>query len=178
LDTFFARHCEERSNLFQYFVILSGAKDLFFNKHGVYPLLAAGGPVTFFVVVCFFKVLKMASPFVATKVTKKASPEMLLCRTRPLPCKAGRTTGCNYFALLRSRNPELQQKLAMPLQPHRPPSFYPLSPEAYLLTRKKEIPGILKSNKSWFRQYPLSSEAYLLTEKGKRLFPINNSLNH
>jgi hypothetical protein len=33
-------------------------------------------------------------------------------------------------------DPALQQKLAMPLQPHRPPSFCPLSPEAYLLTEK------------------------------------------
>ena len=31
----------------------------------------------------FFLVLKKASPYVATKVTKKASAEMLLCRTRP-----------------------------------------------------------------------------------------------
>jgi len=48
--------------------------------------LAAGGPVT----------------FVATKVTKKASAERLLCRTGPLLCKSDRTTDCNYFALLRS----------------------------------------------------------------------------
>jgi hypothetical protein len=45
---------------------------------GVYPLLAAGGPDT----------------FVATKVTKKALAERLLCRTLPLPFKADRTTGC------------------------------------------------------------------------------------
>jgi hypothetical protein len=31
-----------------------------------------------------------------------------------LPCKPGRTTGCNYFALLRTHPPELLQKLAMP----------------------------------------------------------------
>jgi hypothetical protein len=68
---------------------------------GVYPLLAAGGPVTFFVVVCFFKVLKMASPFVATKVTKKASAEMLLC-PQTFAQQTRQNQGCNYFALLRS----------------------------------------------------------------------------
>jgi hypothetical protein len=31
----------------------------------------------------------------------------------------------------------LLQKLAMPLQPHCPPLFCPLSPEAYLLTREE-----------------------------------------
>jgi hypothetical protein len=52
------------------------------------------------------------------------------------PCKPGRTTGCNYFALLRALLPRLLQKLAMPLQPHCPPSFCPLSPETGLLTEK------------------------------------------
>jgi hypothetical protein len=33
--------------------------------------------------------------------------------------------------------PMLLQKLAMPLQPHCPPLFCPLSPEAYLLTREE-----------------------------------------
>jgi hypothetical protein len=32
----------------------------------------------------------------------------------------------------------LLQKLAMPLQPHRPPLFCPFSPEAYLLTGREE----------------------------------------
>jgi len=52
----------------------------------VYPLLAAGGPVT----------------FVATKVTKKAVTRNASLRSWPLLCKAARTTGCNYFAPLRS----------------------------------------------------------------------------
>src|SRR4051812_29989846 len=39
---------------------------------------------------------------------------MLLCRTRPLPCKADRATGCNYFAPRCSHSPSLLQKLAMP----------------------------------------------------------------
>jgi uncharacterized damage-inducible protein DinB len=50
----------------------------------------------------------------------------------------------------------------MPLQPHRPPSFYPFSPETFLLTEKpttlnnhsskKRILPILKSQKSRFRK--------------------------
>ena len=48
------------------------------NKHVAYPLLAAGGPVT----------------FVATKVTKKAFSRNASFRSLPLPCKAARTTGC------------------------------------------------------------------------------------
>jgi hypothetical protein len=34
--------------------------------------------------------------------------------------------------------PALQQKLAMPFQPHRPASFCPLSPEVYLLREEKK----------------------------------------
>ena len=45
--------------------------------HGVYPLLAAGGPVT----------------FVATKVTKKAVSRNASLPHEPLPCKSARTTG-------------------------------------------------------------------------------------
>jgi hypothetical protein len=43
--------------------------------------------------------------------------------------------------------PALQQKLAMPLQPHRPPSFCPLSPEAYLLTEACQINPQLTINR-------------------------------
>jgi hypothetical protein len=57
------------------------------------------------------------------------------------PCKAVRTTGCNYFALLRSRFPMLLQKFAMPLQPHGPSLFCPLSPEAFLLTEGRKDAG-------------------------------------
>jgi hypothetical protein len=39
--------------------------------------------------------------------------------------------------------PTLQVRLAMPLQPHSPPLFCPLSPEAYLLTEKKKLRDIL-----------------------------------
>jgi hypothetical protein len=78
----------------------------------------------------------MASPYVATKVTKKASAERLLCRTMPLPRKSDRTTGCNYLPRFAHARPSASAKLAMPLQSHRPPSFCLLSPEAYLLTGK------------------------------------------
>ena len=95
---------------------------------GVYPLLAAGGPVT----------------FVATKVTKK-----VVTRNASLPHMAfvrqtGQNQGCNYFAPLRSHNPALQQKLAMPLQPHRPPLFCPFSPEAVLLTGEKTLNYVIE----------------------------------
>jgi hypothetical protein len=46
--------------------------------------------------------------------------------------------GLQLFAPLRSHKPLLQQKLAMPLQPHRPPLFCLLSPEAYLLTGRSD----------------------------------------
>ena len=77
-----------------------------------------------------------------TKVTKKSSRQIgffaALASPKPslaLPCKAGRTTGCNYFALLRSLLAPLLQKLAMPLQPHVPALFCPFSPEADLLRK-------------------------------------------
>jgi hypothetical protein len=38
---------------------------------------------------------------------------------KPSPCKTIRTTGCNYFARLRSLIPKLLQKLAMPLPTHK-----------------------------------------------------------
>jgi hypothetical protein len=86
-------HCEVRSNLFRTIRVL----------YGVYPLLAAGGPVT----------------FVATKVTKKA-----FSRNASLPHKAfapqsGQNQGLQLFAQLRSLKPPTSAKLAMPLQPHK-----------------------------------------------------------
>jgi len=91
-------------------------------KHGVYPLLAAGWPVT----------------FVATKVTKKASAERLLCRTGLCPANRAEPRTAIILPHFVCANPTLQQKLAMSLQPHYPPLFCPLSPEAYLLTEKKK----------------------------------------
>ncbi|MDB5149810.1 MAG: hypothetical protein JWQ57_3830 [Mucilaginibacter sp.] len=49
-----------------------------------------------------------------TKVPKKSSQQIGFFAHKPLPCKTDRTTGCNYFAPLRTRSPELLQKLAMP----------------------------------------------------------------
>jgi len=93
--------------------------------------LAAGGPVT----------------FVATKVTKKA-----VSREASLPHMAfapqiRQNHGLQLFcATAFAYFPPLQQKLAMPLQPHRPASFCPLSPEAYLLTEEKN--SCISLNKS------------------------------
>ncbi|MET3503072.1 hypothetical protein ABIC45_004709 [Mucilaginibacter rubeus] len=39
---------------------------------------------------------------------------------RAFTCKPARTTGCNYFALLRSLQPLLLQKLAMPFRTRNP----------------------------------------------------------
>ena len=56
--------------------------------HGAYPLLAAGGPVT----------------FIATKVTKRSSQQKCFFAAPGLARKSVRTTGCNYFAQLRTHN--------------------------------------------------------------------------
>ncbi len=55
----------------------------------------------------------------------------------PLPCRSGRTTGCNYFALP-ALSPCFCKNLLCPCSRTRPPLFYPLSPEAYLLTKRGE----------------------------------------
>jgi len=55
------------------------------------------------------------------KKQKIKSAEMLLCRTWPLPCKSGKTTGRKILPCYRSRRPALQQKVTMPLPTHYPP---------------------------------------------------------
>jgi len=85
-------HCEARSNPQQ------AGNDL--CSMGLHRrALGRAGPVTFFLI--------KKQP--KNQVSREASfPH------RPLPCKPGRTTGCNYFSLLRTHSPELLQKLAMP----------------------------------------------------------------
>jgi hypothetical protein len=53
----------------------------------------------------------------------------------PLPCKPARTTGCNYFAPLRPLKPSFCKNLLCPFLPTNPPSFCPVSPKAFLLTK-------------------------------------------
>ena len=93
--------------------------------YGVYPLLAAGGPL-----LCSHKVTKglvirnASLPHKGLYPANRAEPRAAII----LP----------YFVRI---NLTLQQKLAMPLQPHSPPSFCPLSPEAYLLTGRRNNKG-------------------------------------
>jgi hypothetical protein len=47
-------------------------------------------------------------------VPKKSSQQIGFFAHKPLSCKTNKTTGCNYFAPLRSHIPTLLQKLAMP----------------------------------------------------------------
>jgi hypothetical protein len=47
-----------------------------------------------------------------------------------------KTTGCKQLPHFVRSYQILLQIFAMPLQPHRPPSFYPFPPETYLLTEK------------------------------------------
>ncbi|NOW94877.1 hypothetical protein FHW89_001532 [Mucilaginibacter sp. SG564] len=88
------------------------------GMYGADPLLAAGGPL-----LC------------SHKVTKGLSAEMLLCARGLCPANQAEPRAaiiCPASHPLASAS----AKLAMPLQPHRPPSFYPLSSEAVLLTGK------------------------------------------
>jgi len=95
-----------------------------------------------------------------TKVTKKSSRQggffaarpSPACLSLPLPCKASRTTGCNYFAPLRPLVPWLLQKLAMPLQPHKAtivlPAFARSLPADGRGKRSKTVEGKKQDGKS------------------------------
>jgi len=73
------------------------------------------------------------------KVTKGLSAEMLLCRTGLYAAKRAEPQAAKpYLYFIRSSS-FLQVRFAMPLQPHNPPSFCPLSPEAVLLVGKRRI---------------------------------------
>jgi hypothetical protein len=58
---------------------------------------------------------------------------MLLCRTWPLPCKSGKTTGYVLLPGCRSRNATTSAKSLMPFATTPGHQFYLLSPEAFLL---------------------------------------------
>jgi hypothetical protein len=71
---------------------------------GVYPLLAAGGPDT----------------FVATKVSKKAFSRNASLPHKAFALQSRQNHGLQLFCSTSFAHfPTLQQKLAMPLQPHR-----------------------------------------------------------
>jgi len=89
------------------------------------------------------RVLGRAWPgtFVASKVPKKACSRKASLRTprpksttRPLPCKTNRTTGCNYFAPIRTP-PSFCKNLLCPCSRTFPTLFCPFSPEADLLRK-------------------------------------------
>jgi len=75
----------------------------------------------------------VAVTFVATKVTKKASAEMLLCALSLCLANQSEPRAAIICPAALSQSPA-SAKLAMPLRPHSPPLFCPLSPEAVLLT--------------------------------------------
>jgi hypothetical protein len=64
---------------------------------------------------------------------------MLFCRTKPLPCKSGKTWAAVFSRRYRSllALASVKSRYALPLRT-RPPSFCLLSPEAVLLTGKSK----------------------------------------
>jgi hypothetical protein len=72
--------------------------------------------------------------FLDKKKQKSSQQEMLLCRTGPLPCKSGKTSGCKILPAVAPTRPALQQKITIPLPLHTVRQFYLISPEADLLT--------------------------------------------
>ncbi|MGN8068085.1 hypothetical protein [Mucilaginibacter sp. SG564] len=61
---------------------------------------------------------------------------MLLCAHGLCPANQAEPGLLTLTSTSFAHYPTLQARFAMPLQPHRPPLFCPLSPEAYLLTGK------------------------------------------
>ena len=86
------------------------------NKFELVALLAAPWPVT----------------FVATKVTKNASADRLLCRTGLRPANRSEPRAAIICPASRPLVPA-SAKLAMPFHHTKPASFCPFSPEADLL---------------------------------------------
>ncbi len=59
---------------------------------------------------------------------------MLLCRTRPLPCKSGKTGAAIFLPIALPLKAYAAVKICYALPRTRPPSFCLISPEAVLLT--------------------------------------------
>jgi hypothetical protein len=73
------------------------------------------------------------------KSNQKSSHQKCFFAHLAFALQIGQNHGLQLFcATSFAHFPVLQQKLAMPLLPHRPPLFCPLSPEAYLLTGEKK----------------------------------------
>jgi len=66
---------------------------------------------------------------------------MLLCAQGLYPAKQAEPRAAKPCLHFVPSMPRLRQDLLMPLQPHRPSLFCPLSAEAYLLTRKNDGNG-------------------------------------
>jgi hypothetical protein len=106
------------------------------SKHGVYPLLAAGGPGTFVATYGVAILSTYKNKQQRKTYPKRLSAEMLLCahglysanRTEP---------GLQLFCPTLFAQSYTSAKTCYALQPHRSPLFCPLSSEAYLLTGKK-----------------------------------------
>jgi len=69
-----------------------------------------------------------------TKVTKKSSQQKGFFAARAFALQNGQNRGWDYFALAHIAP---TAKTPYALQPHRPPSFWPFSPEAALLTGRE-----------------------------------------
>jgi len=77
-----------------------------------------------------------ASHFCRHKSNQKGCQQKCFFAAQAFALQSGQNHGLQLFCpTLFAPTPALQQKLAMPLQPHSPSLFCPLSPEAYLLTR-------------------------------------------
>ncbi|OOQ60646.1 hypothetical protein BC343_23915 [Mucilaginibacter pedocola] len=74
-----------------------------------------------------------AISFEAPKETKVLAAGRLLCRTSLCPANRAEPRAGIICPLLRRSFPALLQTIPMPLQPHAPTTFCPLSPEASLL---------------------------------------------
>ncbi|MCQ6958834.1 hypothetical protein [Mucilaginibacter aquariorum] len=96
------------------------------------------------------------------KKQKIKSAKRLLCRTEPLPCKPGRTTGWNLLPYCVRSLPPASAKFPMPLPRTRPPSFCPLSPEAVLPTREKK--ESYKSTRHFFQLVILNDSEGSISE--------------
>jgi hypothetical protein len=77
--------------------------------------------------------------FLDKKKQKSSQQKMLHCRTGPLPCKSGKTSGCNLFALLSLAHALRFSKNLLCPSLHTGLQFYLLSPEADLLTNSVSI---------------------------------------
>ncbi|WP_172337596.1 hypothetical protein [Mucilaginibacter sp. SG564] len=80
-----------------------------------------------------------ASYFSLMKSNQKSSQQKCFFTLLAIALQSGQNHGLlNLTSTSFAHYPPLQVRFAMPLQPHKPSSFCPLSPEAYLLTGEEK----------------------------------------